>query len=572
MEFNRDLLVVLARRWAELPHNLRKQVESKLLRGPPKSRRDSKSQHVHRSAHYRLSRLNWLAQHGCNFTFDLNAQSERWKRYAPDWEEEFVVHAGESHDGRIGAIRTDKDWSSLKDVPLSLLVEAARSSNTRRLRDFVELNPFQGLSEEAPVKAISALALAAKRGEFTAPLWETFLSAKREGVATLRLNALIAGRLAKLARPQITEVLLSTARWFREAGPALRDGCPPSYEGLWVQLVEAMQEAPHRAQSSLIRGAGDIDWATEALNSPAGNLAQLLMINPPITTRKSTRSFKSEWLAAAKSLLSLPGESRRFFLVIFAFNIRWLFSIDEQWTKFNILNVLENSDTDDIDAFWSGFFWGARTPHAALYRLLKPKLLALAYSPTIQRRRNGEILSGLLLSGWVESDAVGQRYVSTDELRDVLLDVDDQFRIHTLWHLERWAQNNEGPWVDQLVPFLTDVWPRQKKALSPKVSARIFSISLLEKTKFLDVIEAVLPIIGKIDGDDYSIYGLLRTGEMTKLPDPEAILNLLHAALPDDPRRWPYGTADMLARLPTEAPALTSNPHLAELLKKWESR
>jgi hypothetical protein len=572
MEFNRDLLVVLARRWAEVPENLRKQVEAKLLQGPPRLRRESKPQHVRRSAHYRLSRLNWLAQHGCNFTFDLNAQSERWRRDAPEWEEEFVAHAGESHDGRSGTVRTDKDWSSLKDVPLSKLLEAARSGNTRRFRDFVEFNPFQGLCEEAPLKAISALALAAKRGEFTASPWETLLSAKREGSANLRLNALLAGRLTKLARPQIAEILLSTSRWFREAGPSLRDGCPPSYGGLWDQLVGTMREAPDQSRSSLIRGAGDIDWATEALNSPAGDLAQLLMTDPLRNERRVGHGFAAEWLASVEELLALPGDSRRFALVMFTFNLHWFFHVDEHWTTENLLSALGGEDNLDIEAFWSGFFWGARTPHAALYRLLKPQLLDMTRKRAILRRRHGEILSGLLLNGWVGLDDDGHRYVSSDELRGALLEADDQFRLHTLWHLERWSKNKKGPWVDQLVPFLTEVWPRQKKARTPQISARLCNLALLEQKNFSEVIEAILPLVGKIDGVDTLLSGIWRAREAPKLPDPEGILKLLHAVLPDDPRHWPYGTGDVLARLPTDAPPLTSDPRLAELLHKWESR
>jgi hypothetical protein len=257
-------------------------------------------------------------------------------------------------------------------------------------------------------------------------------------------------------------------------------------------------------------------------------------------------------------------------LVIFTFNLNWFFHIDPAWTERTLLSVVgRTQDQFDQDAFWAGFFWGARTPQPDLYLRLKPFLLDMAKRRALQRRRHGEILAGLLLNGWAGKKR-GKRYVTSEELRSALLEADDQFRAQTLWHLERWTPNAANGWSGQLVAFINDVWPRQKKALTPQISARLCDLAFAQTERFSEVAQAILPLLGRIEGNDLFLGSLWRA-KNEPIEHPDDVLDLLYAVLTEDPRHWPYGASEILTRLASE-PSVANDPKLTELLHRSEVR
>ena len=77
----------------------------------------------------------------------------------------------------------------------------------------------------------------------------------------------------------------------------------------------------------------------------------------------------------------------------------------------------------------------------------------------------GEIIAGMILAGWrTVDDITGERCISNDEMRSLLLAVDDEFRSRVLWQAQRWSdeinENSHERWKEQL-PELLQIWPRQ---------------------------------------------------------------------------------------------------------------
>ncbi len=172
----RDLLLSLRNMWNGLSEDNRKLIEKRILKGPPKSRKLAKKQHLIRSAHSQLSRLHWLNSQGCELCLDLDAVTAKLSVKAPEWKPEYAEKVAESHDSRAGWVRTDTDWSSLINVPLAKIIENALKKKSRSYPEFTEYAPFAGLCDDKPLRAISALSIELKNGKFHSDFWETYLS------------------------------------------------------------------------------------------------------------------------------------------------------------------------------------------------------------------------------------------------------------------------------------------------------------------------------------------------------------------------------------------------------------
>jgi hypothetical protein len=100
-------------------------------------------------------------------------------------------------------------------------------------------------------------------------------------------------------------------------------------------------------------------------------------------------------------------------------------------------------------------------------------------------------------------------------MRDALVNADDDFRLETLWQLERLSSEKEerdGNWARQLPLFLTEVWPRQTSAKSPRISARLCDLAFSDAITFPERVDSILPLVTKIDTEYSGLYDLILAG------------------------------------------------------------
>jgi hypothetical protein len=274
--------------------------------------------------------------------------------------------------------------------------------------------------------------------------------------------------------------------------------------------------------------------------------------------------------------MDLGGDMRRYVLVIFAFNLAWFYNVDPSWTEDRLLSVLCRDDEYDKDAFWAGFLWAAKIPNANLYGRLKAELLSLPTRPHPSRRSNVDVLSAIILAGWGGNSTTGVKYVSNEELRTLLLNVGDDFRSRTLWHIGQWAKSREEKgklsWADLLPAFLRDVWPRQIAAKSGEISARLFDLAFSTKERFPEIAAIVRPLLTKFDGEHMSLPELRQSKDTIVDRFPRDTLALLDAVLPDSATRWPYGIETTIQRIGEADPQLNSDPRLVSLRRRWGAR
>ncbi|MDI1262207.1 MAG: SIR2 family protein [bacterium] len=572
----RDLLLVLADRWKDLDEGAREAIEKRLLSGPARWENEKEDEFGERKASYALSRIHWLSKHGCSFGFNLDDITQQLRAKAPKWKPEYAEAAVESLEGRSGIVETKTDYAPLLNEPLSSVLSRATELSGRTDDFLVEKDPFAGLAAERPVRAFSALMHAAKSGVYPEWAWRTFLGPKAREKDNARLVGLIAVRLASYSEETLATLIRPISDWLARSSKILAVEYPKAFDNVLRKLIETLRLQPTEGRSGIIRGSREPDWTMEAINAPVGKIAEALFYDPRKNDLKPGEGFPASWLGFVDDLLNLDGDMRRHAIVSFFHNLNWFYAIDPSWTERSLLVVFNSDNEDDQDAAWAGFLWGATIPNQKLYMRMKPDFLALARDSMPSRRGYGNILTSIILAGWGSTNkADGERLISNQEMRNLLLSVNDDFRSRILWQLERWSTDkDEEPsrWAELLPQFLQEVWPRQISAKSPTISARLCDLAFSNGTRFPVIAEIVLPLLTKIDRDHLMLPNLRKSKDNIVDLYPEQTLALLSAILPGSAATWPYGIEEIIQKIGEANDQLNRDERLMSLKRRWDAR
>jgi hypothetical protein len=292
----RDLLLSLKRRWNELDGEIRQAVEERIIDGPRRWKDEEEEEFRERSAFAVLSRLHWLNSQGCILKTDLPNLSDALRPRAPKWKPEYAISAAASLEGRVGWVRTEKDTSSLISVPLSAVLERAKELSGRS-EQFVERSPFSGLVEEKPIRALSALHLTAKNEEYPEWAWRAFLGSEGRKSDGPRLVLLTARRLLSYPQKDISGLIYPLSEWALNVSAVLSQRDETAFYEILDRIADIICADPTVGNNSaIIRGTGNHDWATEALNSPAGKIAQALFSAPSTNGLSKGQGFPKKWI------------------------------------------------------------------------------------------------------------------------------------------------------------------------------------------------------------------------------------------------------------------------------------
>ena len=106
----------------------------------------------------------------------------------------------------------------------------------------------------------------------------------------------------------------------------------------------------------------------------------------------------------------------------------------------------------------------------------------------------------------------------------------------------------------------------------PRASARLTELAFSQEEKFPEYVDAILPLITRIIGDEVNLPSLRRAKDNIVDLFPEKTLGLLSEVLPDNVRRWPFGIDDILTRIGDADSSLLVDSRLIELKRKWNAR
>ena len=556
-----DLLHTLSARWNGLSDDTRVEIEKRLLKGPVHGQEEREEDFKKRCALSILARITWLYQKGCKLHLNLEEETDKLRGFVPDWEPEHVDEVVRYWGTKSGSVSIETDHSALLDIPLASVLSEVRKQSGIRVQPFVEYDPFAGLSAARPVRAFSALRMAADEGDFPDWAWSTFLNAEKRKTDKPKFMMLIAERLAYYLGNGATELVRPAASWLMNVSDILLDQHPASFRRVTSALIQALAKEAESGASGIRRVDRVRNWADAPLNAPAGQIA--------LSLRPYEKTDPSALFCYADKLLALPGDLRRHALAIFSQWIGWFYGTNREWSEKNLLSVLDSNDPDDRDAFWSGFFYSS--VNQELFMRLKPHLLQLARADGETRRMHSRGLSRIILFGWGSIiEGTSDRCVSNEEFRDVLVQADDEFRSNTLRQMKNLScdeeQETRNKWTSLLPEFLRDIWPRQRKANSPAVSASLYNLVFFKKELFPELVDIILPLLTKIE------HHYLPLSEDIIKKHPRHTLALLYAVLPDNVSGWPYDIGDIFASISEDNPTLKTDEKFLELKRRWDSR
>ena len=575
-DHQRDLLLVLAKRWVELPDELRKQIEDRLLAGPAQWEGEDNESYKERMAWATLERLQWLADNKCRFSFDVQDEIARRCPAAPGWKPAYASHAAESREMRGGWVRTNTEHGVLLREPIKSILSKARELSGRSEGNTLEeRDPFAGLCAERPVRAYRALTVAARRNDYQEWAWKTFLESDARKKDKPKFSATIAERLCRCPDEFLARLRYPLTWWLREVGKVLSREYPRSFDKVTSKLIDVLHHKPLESSSAVAVASRGRDWVMEAINSPVGYIGMAVLQDSRLKAIDGGVAASANWLGQLARLLDLSGDSRRYAITIISRDLDWFHHLVPEWTDCHLLSILDSDDNEDREAFWAGFLWNPRVTSAALFLRLKPAFLKLVKEKESSGEGRVQSLASLTLSGWVTPTAKeDERLISNAEFRDALLHGRDEFRSQVLWQIERGLDDEEkrGYRLNRAAEFFENVWPREKAVKSPTMSIRLCELLLSNSETLSKLVDIVLPFLTKITRG-VSI-DLLLSGKGGDIIDkhPGRLLTLLHAVLPDEVSDWPYGVEDVLEKIGAADATLLSDTRLQRLKRKWNAR
>lgn len=272
----RDLLLTLKTRWSNLPLGATRSLEKRVLAGRERRPNENEAEFVERRSWAVAERLLWLSQNGCKLNLDVDAELVRLQRAAPSWKQSYAEKAAESWESRGGAVRTDKEYSLLIKEPLTnILIKALELSG--RTDDFlVENDPFAGLCENNPVKAIAALRLAASGGDYPRWAWQSCLNPHSRKRDSLRFKSFLATIVARLPVEALNSFMHFASDWLLDTCKGMEPVCLGHYDAVVGRIVGALEQNPGEGGTAVNQRNQSAEWATEALNAPTGKVAQAI--------------------------------------------------------------------------------------------------------------------------------------------------------------------------------------------------------------------------------------------------------------------------------------------------------
>jgi hypothetical protein len=575
----RDLLVVLAKRWNHFPNKPRKEIEIRLLNGPDKWNDEETQHYEQRKAWDILDRITWLANNDCRFTFDIDSTTNKLRQIEPRWKPESALKAADTMVNAGGMGRTElKHTSLLLNLPLHSILPKAEE----------DFHAFVELSSERPVRAFATLTDAARINEYPEWAWRIFLCSEARKNDKPKFSALIAERISRYPDIKVSVFIDPAARWILYESKQITSQFPAYFDKVITKLINVLRHQTPECNSSIIRDNKESDWSTEEINAPAGYIAQALLNDARLDGLKVSKDFPDKWLKHLEDLLFLHGDLRRNALVIFFGRLNWFHNINPDWTEVNLLSILDENDEDDHNACWSGFLdtTGADNTNKdiayvnqKLYLRIKPSILAIIKKRSLTNSGQYHVLAEVILVGWgTVNDETHQRLTSNDEMRSALLHADETFRSNILFKLKWRLKDNESTtsntWPEMLPEFLQKAWPLEKTVKSPVISNHLCGLAFLNVEHFPEISKIILPLLITLNENNASSLNSVfhdgNDGFIVK--NPHQFLKILDKILPDNVSIWPENTGEILEKIADTDSHLKSSEKLIELKRRWNSR
>lgn len=573
---SRELLFLLADRWATFTDDQRADLGERILTGPDKAAYWSDDEYPGNRDEFAARYARYLELQGCALTegqsarlVEITSDIERW---SDGWATSTVTERGSS----VGWVGTDESPDAVMDLPVSEVVTRAKEGLKRDFGTFTEKRPFTGLVKAKPSKALSALSFAAKQNDYPEDFWSALINDMPDDISP-RLRRAFLNRLALLPHKVVQELRHTLGRWIEKnlvGILAFDDDLGWLVFDHFVDgIVNGGPEAAESGRGEMRQGGEIIQKSRRtyghAINGPLGMCVDALFHAVPGEKQEAGSLIPQHIKTRVERLFAAPGEGSDHAVSITMSKLNWLMHVDPTWTEERLVPMLAFGHPAAEPA-WNGFLHSQRVPWSPLAILIKSLLLELP--PWIDQQEWDRDLSKVAAQ-WLGYMGIFNRDqpdgLTKKEMRNVLRSMSDDTRNRFIFWLGQVGKGNVDGWNKLVVPFMNEVWPRER--IYRTASSTNSWIGLLDDTgqSLPAVYASVKQFLVSVETDQHPFYRFTREldeGTPLTAQFPEATLDLVNTVTPVVLTRPPFELPKILSIIAETAPELRSDHRYLRLI------
>jgi hypothetical protein len=313
------------------------------------------------------------------------------------------------------------------------------------------------------------------------------------------------------------------------------------------------------------------DTLTDALNAPAGRLAEVLL--KMMTKGESGEEISSAVRERLNKLIDAPGNFGVLARVRLASDVAFLFNKAPNWTKDKILPLFNWSSPDALNA-WTARKYANQIGSPQLFDLTKEAFLQLFGRPEIGEddlRVYGDWLALIMIANQARNAGYP---VTKLEARSALRAAGAR-ALNSVGHrlaieMEAIAPSEKAAfWKTVIGPVFQSIWPLDAELQSANVTFKLVQILRATGDAFSEAADLIIPFIRPENPRNHmSIYSISGADEEIYASSPEKMLDLAAAIVGDAPNGSVYSLTNVLNRIREHAPHLANTKKFQKLVSQ----
>ena len=477
-------------------------------------------------------------------------------------DDDYIVRESESSYNRVS---TDYNTDSLEGASDKDVIDIAdrESAPTSGLFRFHEKDPFSGLVRIKPHRALNALIEKKKVGLYPLDYWQRFFEELPLAVSDELYNEVIA-QIIDIPEKIIFDLGDVLHRFFAERFREMLDVNEASSWELYDKYLSVWIDGGKKHEESRGRPLRHSRTYSRAIRQPVGKITKCLVS----CISERTTSLPDNVKLRIQKLMLAPGEGRYHCIAILANNVSLLYSADADWTQHQVIPHF-SFDRDTSESAWNGLILGDE-------KIINPVASSLmnfiaVLFPWVNRyswaQEDLNKCAYLVIETGIEHSK--EFHIDyNDKVRDCIRGMNEDCRFESISFLHDLVFSRRE-WSRIVVPFITNVWPKDTRLHTEKLTLGWIDLLADSGDEFQTVYSAVKNFLVPIE------YSRSRLGiffndqnEQGSLADkfPMDVLDLLNKIIPREVDYLYINLPKMLEKLSATRTSIINDSRYIRLL------